>query len=51
MKPNLMKQETQSLACAVRILFRMYTDDLRADYFQQVQEKLIRYVVYMLDSY
>lgn len=42
MKPNLMKQETQSLACAVRILFRMYTDDLRADYFQQVQEKLIR---------
>lgn len=42
MKPNLMKQETQSLACAIRILFRMYMDESRVDCFHQVQEKLIK---------
>ncbi|KAI0232805.1 Brefeldin A-inhibited guanine nucleotide-exchange protein 1 [Lamellibrachia satsuma] len=40
-KPNLMKQETQSLACTLRILFRMYSDDMRRDCWPQVQEKLI----------
>lgn len=44
MKPNLMKQETQSLACAIRILFRMYMDESRVDCFHQVQEKLIKYL-------
>lgn len=28
MKPNLMKQETQSLACIFRILFKLYTQPL-----------------------
>ncbi|KAK2184722.1 hypothetical protein NP493_255g01035 [Ridgeia piscesae] len=41
-KPNLMKQETQSLACTLRILFRMYNDDQRHDCWLQVQQKLIR---------
>ena len=43
-KPNLLKQETQSLACILRILYRMYSDESRRDYWQQVQEKLIKYV-------
>ena len=40
-KPNLLKQETQSLACLFRILFRMYNDDSRRDAWPQVQEKII----------
>ncbi|ELU08063.1 hypothetical protein CAPTEDRAFT_213398 [Capitella teleta] len=41
-KPNLLKQETQSLACTLRILFRMYSDEKRKDHWPAVQEKLIR---------
>jgi brefeldin A-inhibited guanine nucleotide-exchange protein len=41
-KPNLLKQETQSLACTLRILFRMYSDERRKDHWPEVQEKLIR---------
>ena len=41
-KPNLLKQETQSLACMLRILYRMYSDESRRDYWHQVQEKLIK---------
>lgn len=41
-KPNLLKQETQSLACTLRILFRMYSDDMRRDFWPEVQQKLIR---------
>jgi len=43
MKPNLLKQETQSLACALRILFRMYADDQRQTHIAPVQDLLIRY--------
>jgi len=43
MKPNLLKQETQSLACALRILFRMYADDQRQAHIAVVQDLLIRY--------
>lgn len=39
-KPNLLHQETQSLACALRILFRMYTDDSRQGAWSQIQDKL-----------
>jgi len=42
MKPNLLKQETQSLACALRILFRMYADDQRQAHITTVQELLVR---------
>ncbi|KAK8729377.1 hypothetical protein OTU49_008796 [Cherax quadricarinatus] len=40
-KPNLLKQETQSLACALRILFRMLADPSREEEWPQVQERLI----------
>ncbi|XP_052777069.1 brefeldin A-inhibited guanine nucleotide-exchange protein 1-like isoform X4 [Mya arenaria] len=40
-KPNLLKQETQSLACLFRILFRMYNDNGRKDAWDQVESKLI----------
>ncbi len=42
-KPNLLKQETQSLACTLRILFRMYSDDMRRDHWGETQDRLIRY--------
>lgn len=41
MKPNLLKQETQSLACALRILFKMYNDEAhRADWLR-VEARLV----------
>lgn len=40
-KPNLMKQETQSLACVLRILFKMYGDEARRRDWAQVQSQLI----------
>lgn len=40
-KPNLLKQETQSLACTLRILFRMLADPSREEEWPQVQESLI----------
>uniref|UniRef100_A0A7N8XWD2 ADP-ribosylation factor guanine nucleotide-exchange factor 1 (brefeldin A-inhibited) n=1 Tax=Mastacembelus armatus TaxID=205130 RepID=A0A7N8XWD2_9TELE len=40
-KPNLLKQETSSLACGLRILFRMYTDESRKDAWEEVQRRLL----------
>uniref|UniRef100_A0A3Q3PZL0 SEC7 domain-containing protein n=1 Tax=Monopterus albus TaxID=43700 RepID=A0A3Q3PZL0_MONAL len=40
-KPNLLKQETSSLACGLRILFRMYTDEKRKDAWEEVQRRLL----------
>uniref|UniRef100_A0A4W6DXU2 ARF guanine nucleotide exchange factor 1 n=1 Tax=Lates calcarifer TaxID=8187 RepID=A0A4W6DXU2_LATCA len=40
-KPNLLKQETSSLACGLRILFRMYTDESRQDAWAEVQRRLL----------
>ena len=40
-KPNLLKQETQSLACLFRILFRMYNDESRKDAWPDVETKLV----------
>uniref|UniRef100_A0A3Q3A2V0 ADP-ribosylation factor guanine nucleotide-exchange factor 1 (brefeldin A-inhibited) n=1 Tax=Kryptolebias marmoratus TaxID=37003 RepID=A0A3Q3A2V0_KRYMA len=40
-KPNLLKQETSSLACGLRILFRMYTDERRQDAWEEVQRRLL----------
>jgi len=39
-RPNLLKQETTSLACLVRILFRMYTEKSRSDAWNGVEERL-----------
>ncbi|XP_077191682.1 brefeldin A-inhibited guanine nucleotide-exchange protein 2 isoform X2 [Paroedura picta] len=40
-KPNLLKQETSSLACCLRILFRMYVDENRRDAWDAIQERLL----------
>lgn len=40
-KPNLLKQETSSVACGLRILFRMYTDKKRSDAWGEVQHRLL----------
>lgn len=40
-KPNLLKQETSSLACGLRILFRMYTDESRRDAWEEVERRLL----------
>ncbi|XP_048832283.1 LOW QUALITY PROTEIN: brefeldin A-inhibited guanine nucleotide-exchange protein 1 [Brienomyrus brachyistius] len=40
-KPNLLKQETSSLACSLRILFRMYTDESRRPAWEEVQRRLL----------
>ncbi|XP_068604225.1 brefeldin A-inhibited guanine nucleotide-exchange protein 1 [Brachionichthys hirsutus] len=40
-KPNLLKQETSSLSCGLRILFRMYTDERRQDAWEEVQRRLL----------
>nr|XP_034978039.1 brefeldin A-inhibited guanine nucleotide-exchange protein 2 isoform X3 [Zootoca vivipara] len=40
-KPNLLKQETSSLACCLRILFRMYIDENRRDSWEAIQERLL----------
>lgn len=41
MKPNLMKQETQSLACALRILFKMYSDEAHRADWSKVEARLV----------
>ncbi|XP_055372240.1 brefeldin A-inhibited guanine nucleotide-exchange protein 1 [Condylostylus longicornis] len=40
-KPNLLKQETTSLACVLRILFKMYSDENRRDDWKEIESKLI----------
>ncbi|XP_050518521.1 brefeldin A-inhibited guanine nucleotide-exchange protein 1 isoform X1 [Diabrotica virgifera virgifera] len=41
-KPNLLKQETQSLACLMRILFKMYCDEDRQEHWSIIETKLIK---------
>uniref|UniRef100_A0A673BW58 SEC7 domain-containing protein n=1 Tax=Sphaeramia orbicularis TaxID=375764 RepID=A0A673BW58_9TELE len=40
-KPNLLKQETSSLACSLRILFRMYSDPKLQDSWPDIQTRLL----------
>ncbi|XP_061695916.1 brefeldin A-inhibited guanine nucleotide-exchange protein 2 isoform X2 [Syngnathoides biaculeatus] len=40
-KPNLLKQETSSLACSLRILFRMYSDHQLRDSWPDIQTRLL----------
>jgi brefeldin A-inhibited guanine nucleotide-exchange protein len=40
-KPNLLKQETQSIACVLRILFKMYSDENRRDDWTEIEQRLI----------
>uniref|UniRef100_A0A8C1WKJ7 ADP-ribosylation factor guanine nucleotide-exchange factor 2 (brefeldin A-inhibited) n=1 Tax=Cyprinus carpio TaxID=7962 RepID=A0A8C1WKJ7_CYPCA len=41
-KPNLLKQETSSLACSLRILFRMYADTQLRDSWPDIQTRLLQ---------
>lgn len=41
-KPNLLKHEVQSLACILRILFKMYGDKKQIDYHKKIEEKLLK---------
>lgn len=41
-KPNLLKQETQSLACVLRILLKMYSDDMRRNDWDDIEKLLIQ---------
>ncbi|KAF7696058.1 brefeldin A-inhibited guanine nucleotide-exchange protein 2 isoform X2 [Silurus meridionalis] len=40
-KPNLLKQETSSLACSLRILFRMYSDSRLQNAWPEIQTRLL----------
>ncbi|XP_072222725.1 brefeldin A-inhibited guanine nucleotide-exchange protein 2 isoform X1 [Leuresthes tenuis] len=40
-KPNLLKQETSSLACSLRILFRMYSDPQLQPSWPDIQTRLL----------
>ena len=40
-KPNLLKQETQALACVLRILFKMYSDENRERNWPEIEKRLI----------
>ncbi|RZF39341.1 hypothetical protein LSTR_LSTR000862 [Laodelphax striatellus] len=40
-KPNLLQQETQSLACVLRILFKMASDESRSASWPVVQSRLL----------
>ncbi|XP_063064003.1 brefeldin A-inhibited guanine nucleotide-exchange protein 2 [Engraulis encrasicolus] len=40
-KPNLLKQETSSLACSLRILFRMYSDHKLQEAWPDIQTRLL----------
>ncbi|CAG7719826.1 unnamed protein product [Allacma fusca] len=42
-KPNLIQQEVQSLATSLRILFKMYLDELRTDAHPEVERRLIEH--------
>uniref|UniRef100_A0A1B0D269 Uncharacterized protein n=1 Tax=Phlebotomus papatasi TaxID=29031 RepID=A0A1B0D269_PHLPP len=40
-RPNLLKQETQSLACVLRIFFKLYNDENRRTDWMDVERRLI----------
>ncbi|KAJ8305729.1 hypothetical protein KUTeg_016274 [Tegillarca granosa] len=50
-KPNLLKQETQSLACLFRILFRMYNDETKRSTWKDIEDRLIEVCKDALDYF
>ncbi len=42
-KPNLLAQETHSLACAFRILFRLFMDLKRNDSTDILKRRILKY--------
>uniref|UniRef100_A0A182Q5J5 SEC7 domain-containing protein n=1 Tax=Anopheles farauti TaxID=69004 RepID=A0A182Q5J5_9DIPT len=51
LKPNLLKQETQSLACVLRVLFKMYGDENRRRDWQDIEQRLIGVCTEALDYF
>jgi len=41
-KPNLLKQETSSLACVLRIFFKMYGDENRRSDWPGIEQELVQ---------
>ncbi|XP_017859682.1 PREDICTED: brefeldin A-inhibited guanine nucleotide-exchange protein 1 [Drosophila arizonae] len=41
-KPNLLKQETASLACVLRIFFKMYSDENRRSDWPGIEQELVQ---------
>jgi len=39
--PNLLRQETNSISCALRMLFQMLNDADRLDMTSEVEERLL----------
>ncbi|TNM86324.1 hypothetical protein fugu_006554 [Takifugu bimaculatus] len=50
-KPNLLKQETCSLACSLRILFKMYSDPKLKDSWPDIQTRLLLMCTQALDYF
>ncbi|EDV23139.1 uncharacterized protein TRIADDRAFT_36208 [Trichoplax adhaerens] len=50
-KPNLIKQEISSLACSLRMLFCMYTDQKHSDVKSEVEARLLRSITDALVYY
>ena len=50
-KPNLLKQETTALGCALRILFRIYEAGSRADVRKEVEKRLLQTCTTTLDHF
>ena len=43
-KPNLVVQETNSIACAFRILFRLYNDPKRSGSNDVLKQRILKFV-------
>ncbi|CAF1154793.1 unnamed protein product [Rotaria sordida] len=50
-KPNLLTQETHSIACAFRILFRLYTDPKRNDSMDILKRRIVKLTHSTLEYY
>jgi len=50
-KPNLLTQETHSIACAFRILFRLYTDLKRNDSIDILKRRILKLARDSLEYY
>ncbi|CAF4312114.1 unnamed protein product, partial [Rotaria sp. Silwood2] len=50
-KPNLLTQETHSIACAFRILFRLYTDPKRNDSMDVLKRRILKLAHTSLEYY
>eukprot|EP00794_Sanderia_malayensis_P004642 gene4642-5249_t len=50
-RPNLLKQETSSLACVFRILFAIYTDRSKQEYWQDIESRLFKILKEIMGYY